>query len=466
MGDLIAKCVRAPSEEFDRTPATPRVQRVPDVQEIVVFTRRPHLLVAVAVIGTLLVACSSGGRSAAPRTRPTSTTTTTTRPGADSVLTIGQLAPLTGPIAIISNSFTVPVKLAVDEINISGGVNGKPVGLVVADDGSESATARAAVTSLIDTSRADAIVGPSTSQVALDLVTRPPDHRAVICSGSNSYGPISDAARRDGFYFRTAPPDRLQARAIAKLLIADGRTRPAVIAARDDYGLPFGTEIVRSLVAGRVSGAALISLRAGDAGASRAGADALAHQPDAIVLIGFPDGMAPVLRALSAQGKGPTQIPTYGSDGLQNAELGTRVDPANPAVVATLKGTTPAGAPAGIDHPFNTRLFAAGVEPFFSASTYDCVVLIGLAAVAARSDEPQAIRDRFAKNLSGKTICGTFLECADALKRGKTIHYHGASSTFDRWSGFEPGTGVFDVWTLGLDARPALAPAAQQLRVP
>ena len=429
------------------------------------ITRRPHLLVAVAVIGALLVACSSSEGAAAPRTRSTSTTTTT-RPGADSLLTIGQLAPLTGPIAVISNSFTVPVKLAVDEINLSGGVNGKPVVLVVADDGSDSATARAAVTSLVDTSHADAIVGPSTSQAALDLVTRPPEHRAVICSGSNSYGPISTAARRDGFYFRTAPPDRLQARALAKLLIADGRTRPVVIAARDDYGLPFGTEIVRGLVAGHVSDARLISLRAGEAGASRAATQALARQPDAVVLIGFPDGMAPVLRALIAQGKGPTQIPTYGSDGLQNAELGALVDPANPAVVASLKGTTPAGAPGGIDHPFNARLFAAGVESFFSASTYDCVILIALAAVAARSDDPQAIRDHFAKNLTGKTVCTLFLECADALRHGKAIRYHGASSTFDDWAGFEPGTGVFDVWTVGLDARPTLAPPAQQLRVP
>ena len=430
------------------------------------ITRRPRQLLALAVISALLVACSSGERSAAPRTRSTSTTTTTTRPGADSVLTIGQLAPLTGPIAIISDAFTVPVKLAVDEINLSGGVNGKPVGLVVADDGSVSATARTAVTSLIDTSHADAIIGPSTSQAALDLFTRPPTHRAVICSGSNSYGPISGPARQNGFYFRTAPPDRLQASALAKLLIADGRTRPVVIAGRDDYGLPFGTDVVRSLVAQHATGARLISLRAGDAGANRAASEALARQPDAVVLIGFPDGIAPVLRVLIAQGKGPTQIPTYGSDGLQNAELGALVDPANPAVVASMKGTSPAGAPAGIDHPFNARLFAAGVEPFFSASTYDCVVLIALAAVAARSDDPRAIRDHFAKNLTGKTSCTTFLACSDELRRRKAIHYHGASSSFDHWAGSEPGDGAFDVWTLGLDARPTLAPPAQQVHVP
>ena len=429
------------------------------------ITRRPQHLLAITVIGAMLGACSSSTPAAAPRASSTSTTTTT-RPGADSVLTIGQLAPLTGPIAIISDAFTVPVKLAIDEINLSGGVNGKPVGLVVADDGSVSATARTSAASLIDTSHADAIIGPSTSQAALDLVTRAPTHRAVICSGSNSYGPISGAAQQNGFYFRTAPSDRLQARALAKVLVADGRKRPVVIAARDDYGLPFGSEIVRSLVAQNTPGARLVSLPAGDAGANRAVAKALRRQPDAVVLIGFPDGIAPVLRALIAQRKGPTQIPTYGSDGLQNAELGALVDPANPAVVASMKGTTPAGAPAGIDHPFNARLFAAGVEPFFSASTYDCVVLVALAAVAARSDDPQAIRDHFATNLTGKTICNTFLACTAELNRRKKIHYQGASSAFDHWAGSEPGDGSFDVWTLGFDARPTLAPAAQQIHIP
>ena len=429
------------------------------------ITRRPQHLLALTVIGAMLGACSNSTPAAAPRASSTSTTTTT-RPGADSVLTIGQLAPLTGPIAIISDAFTVPVKLAIDEINLSGGVNGKPVGLVVADDGSASATARTSAASLIDTSHADAIIGPSTSQAALDLITRPPTHRAVICSGSNSYGPISGAAQQNGFYFRTAPSDRLQARALAKLLVADGRKRPVVIAARDDYGLPFGSDVVRSLVAQNTPGARLVSLPAGDAGANRAITEALRRQPDAVVLIGFPDGIAPVLRALIAQRNGPTQIPTYGSDGLQNAELGALVDPANPAVVASMKGTTPAGAPAGIDHPFNARLFAAGVEPFFSASTYDCVVLVALAAAAARSDDPQAIRDHFATNLTGKTICNTFLACTAELKRRKTIHYQGASSAFDHWAGSEPGDGSFDVWTLGFDARPTLAPAAQQIHIP
>jgi branched-chain amino acid transport system substrate-binding protein len=193
---------------------------------------------------------------------------------------------------------------------------------------------------------------------------------------------------------------------------------------------------------------------------------ALAGNPDAVVLVGFPDSMAPVLRALVAAGKGPLQFPVYGTDGLQTADLGALVDPANPAVVAGLSGTTPAGAPAGIDHPFNARMFAAGVEPFFSASAYDCTILVGLAAVAAKSDDAEAIRTHIAPLLRGRVDCSTFLECSQLLRAGRRIHYRGAFSRYEQWRGTEPGTGVYDVWSMGLDAHPVVGPPTGQIAAP
>ena len=426
--------------------------------------RRTMTAVAIGLISMAFAQCSSD----TPSSVAPSTTTTTTAPrvGTDGTLSIGQLAPLTGPIATISDSFTVPVRLAIDEMNFSGGVNAKPVVLGVGDDASALTTGTSAFSSLVGVSHVDAVIGPSTSQLALALIAANRRDPVVICSGSNTYGPISRAARSSGFYFRTAPSDQLQADALARLIVADGHRRPVVLATGDAYGVPFGTALMRDLRAQHVPGARFVTIKPGGTDAGSAVARALTRNPDAVVLIGFPEGTAPVLKALVARAKGPNQIPTYGSDGLQSAELGALVDPANPAVVAGMKGTSPAGAPAGIDHPFNARLLIAGVEPFFSASTYDCTILVGLAAVAARSDDPRQIRDHFATNLTGKVSCSTFADCVGALRSGRTIHYRGASSAFNRWQRFEPGTGVYDIWTLGLDARPVLAPTTSQLTVP
>ena len=419
-------------------------------------------LVLVAAVGLvpLISVCSNGRESSPPGTSRSPSTTTTTVPKGDKTLVIGQLAPLTGPIATIAPSFVAPVKLAVDDMNAAAGVLGRPVQLSVVDDGSTVATGRAGFEQLV-TGGADAIIGPSSSEIAADLAPDLERRHVVMCSGSNTAGALSSISS-GGYYFRTAPGDRLQADAMAALLVRDGRKDPVVIAPRDTYGLPFGTAIVGALRRGHTQ-ARLVTF-APD-GAAAAVTRALAKDPDAVVLVGYPDGTAPVLQALVQAGKGPNGFPVYGTDGLQDADLGAKVDPAHPAVVAGLRGTTPAGVPARPGDPFSAGMLQAGVEPFFSASTYDCTILVGLAAVAAGSDDATAIREHFAANLEGKRSCDAFAACAQLLATGATIHYSGASSDFDRWRRFEPGSGTFDVWAMALDARPAVQPPDQQLQV-
>jgi branched-chain amino acid transport system substrate-binding protein len=286
-----------------------------------------------------------------------------------------------------------------------------------------------------------------------------------MCSGSNTYGPLTRAAARSGMYVRTAPSDVLQSGALASLVAGDGHRHPIVIAApRDEYTAPLATATVSALHARGVQAGAVVTVTPG-ANPAAAVRQALKRNPDSVVVLGFPASSAPVLRALIDAGKGPAQLPTYGSDGLQSGDLAALVDPANPAVLAGMKGTTPAGSPAGIDHPFNAQLFSIGVEPFFSASTYDCTVLLGLAALAARSDDPKAIRDHFSANLTGSTDCTTFVECRTALAAHRTIHYRGAASRYDHWHRFEPGTGAFDVWLFGGGGRPELLPPSFQIQV-
>jgi ABC-type branched-subunit amino acid transport system substrate-binding protein len=120
-----------------------------------------HARAAVAVLATVLVvgaaACDSGGSARTAR----STTTTTSRPAVDGALGLGELAPLTGPVSAIATSFTQPVQLAVDEMNLAGGVNKKPVALTVGDDASSVDVARATFADQVDTHHVDAVIGPS-----------------------------------------------------------------------------------------------------------------------------------------------------------------------------------------------------------------------------------------------------------------------------------------------------------------
>lgn len=422
------------------------------------------LRVGAPLLAAVLVAACSGSSTPARAARRTTSTTTRPDPAADGRLALGALLPLTGPVSVVASQFATGAQLAVDEINLAGGVSGQLVSLDRADDASDPATGRTALGALVADHHVDAVIGPSSSQVAATLLPDLRRDHVVMCSGSNTAGALSELApATGGWYFRTAPADRLQAVALARLLQADRRARPFVIAPASGVDRTFVDQV---LAAARAAGLRPVVARGADLGSGPALTQAMARgRTDSVLLLGAPDAVAPSLRALVDAGKGPQQVPTYGNDMLQTAELGPKVDPARQYVVAGIRGTTPSGAPAGLGHPFGARLSAAGVDPFFSASAYDCTMLVALAAVAARSDRADAIRTHLPALLRGRHDCTGFAECAALLRAGRTVHYRGAFSRYDRWHGNETGSGTYDVWTMGLDAHPALGPPESQIHV-
>jgi branched-chain amino acid transport system substrate-binding protein len=78
---------------------------------------------------------------------------------------IGFLGGLTGRAADLAEGGRNGVQIAVDEINAAGGIHGRPVELIVRDDGQDPATAIAAANALI-AGRVEGIVGPMTSAMA------------------------------------------------------------------------------------------------------------------------------------------------------------------------------------------------------------------------------------------------------------------------------------------------------------
>lgn len=88
--------------------------------------------------------------------------------GAPVPLTIGAAAPLTGPRALLGRNYRQGVELAVDEINASGGVLGRPLRVIFEDDQGDNPTAAInAVTRLITVDRVPIMMGPHYSVAQL-----------------------------------------------------------------------------------------------------------------------------------------------------------------------------------------------------------------------------------------------------------------------------------------------------------
>ncbi len=241
-----------------------------------------------------------------------------------------------------------------------------------------------------------------------------------------------------------------------------------MIVARDDaYGATFTNRVRRELAKQKITVAGPTITYPPDArDLAAVAARVKARNPDSIVAISLTDDGARLVKALTAAGIGPGAVPLFAPDGMQSTTFHTSVDAANPAAVKGIVGTAPAAAPATPENAFTAAMRRAGVAPIFSAYYYDCTVLMALAAQQAKSDDGVKMRSTFAKSLRGATDCASFAACKQALQQGKTIHYRGASSRFDRWAGNEPGQGTYDVWSYGPDGAVVTGPPTQQIPVP
>ena len=414
-------------------------------------------IVAVAGLATTLFAAGGGPAGAGG----------TNRGNVNGSLELGQLASQTGPLSNIVQSLTVPVTMAVDEINAGGGVLGKPVTYTLADDATDPNVASESLEGLLEDSKVDAIMGPTSSGTTLNIIDEVRRRNVLMCSGSNTSAELSTTDSR-GFYFRTTPSDRLQGPALGELVLKDGRKKVGILARRDTYGLGLASSVKKTLENGHAKVVADVSYDSDATSFDREVQKVIDKKPDAVIVLGFESDGSDIVRTLSAKGLSPQQFPIYSAGGMRTNAFPTLLDPNNPAAAAGLKGTSPATQPAGVHHPFLDAFNATGIDPIYSSFYYDCTILTALAAEKAKSDDPTKMKKVFAANTKGKEQCTTFADCKRLLDAGKTISYQGASAAFkhmNKFGTFEPNAGVYEVWTFDETGRDVTAPPETQIRI-
>jgi ABC-type branched-subunit amino acid transport system substrate-binding protein len=425
---------------------------------------------AVALMTVLVVVAAACGSSKSKPSASGGSSTTAKASGdrgnVNGQLVLGGLLPQSGDLSAIIKSLETPVKMAVTEINAAGGVNGKPVVLKEADDGTSADVASSSLDTLLTSDKVDAIVGPASSGTALGIIDKIKTNGVVECSGSNTSAELSVAGgAAGGYYFRTAPSDNLQGPALAQLILQDNKHKVAILTRNDAYGTGFGSSLSKALKDG---GADVLVNAAYDPKGVDFKADVAkvaGKGADAIVVIGFNDDGGKIVKEMIAQNVGPKQVQIYTADGMQGSSFYKGIDPANPAVVQGIKGTAPSAAPAGVTSPFIAAFKATGIDSIFSSYYYDCTILIALAAQAAGSDDPAKIKDKMVDVSSGGTKCQTFKACSDLLKAGTDIDYDGASGPVDLTSTHEPNVGVYDVWAYDAKAAPTNIAGVAQIKI-
>lgn len=80
---------------------------------------------------------------------------------------LGSISSMTGPAAPLGAAAIAGTKLAISELNAAGGVLGRKLDLVIADDQSDPTAAVSEIKRLVFQEKIDALVGPSISQMVL-----------------------------------------------------------------------------------------------------------------------------------------------------------------------------------------------------------------------------------------------------------------------------------------------------------
>src|ERR1700751_4336134 len=105
---------------------------------------------------------------------------------------------LTGPSAPAGTGSLIATQLAIDEVNAKGGVNGRPIELVLFDDASDPDVARANAQAIAD-SPCIAVLGHFLSSTSLAAAPAYKDARIPALTGSAA---ADDLTSGNEYYFR------------------------------------------------------------------------------------------------------------------------------------------------------------------------------------------------------------------------------------------------------------------------
>lgn len=225
-------------------------------------------------------------------------------------LKIGLLLPKTGGLAFQGPPMFAGARLAVKELNDAGGVLGQQVVVEEGDDGTSPGVANATVDKFINAG-VHVIIGAGASGVSKAVMPKVVQAGKVMISPSATSDELTKIDDK-GLFFRTSPPDNLQAKALTDIIMRDGHTRIGIVARDDSYGKGLADAVQADLnQAGIKADSVKVSLyQAKDTYDPKTEVVTLfapiarefkAFGADAVLLIGF-DESAFVIQALVAEG--------------------------------------------------------------------------------------------------------------------------------------------------------------------
>jgi ABC-type branched-subunit amino acid transport system substrate-binding protein len=407
------------------------------------MTRLKVMLSVVTVAGAafVLVACGGGGDGGETQLD----------------LTIGDSVPLSGDLADFGPPGEKAANVAGAVINDSIQESGADhtVKVIHEDNcgGADQQCAVQAARKMVQSDDASCIAGawasadtiPTSESVAI------PEEVLLIspASTSDEITGLDD----NGLVNRTAPPDSFQGPTLADYVdsqIGGAKGKTVNVGVRNDaYGTGLGDTFSEAWqgLGGKIGKRVDYDVKLPNYDSEAA--DLTSGNPDALVIVDFPETYNKVGPALVRAGFDPKT--TFVTDGLISGDL---AESAGADAVNGLRGTAP-GVPDDdtSGKAFDKRYTDSAPKDVdrmtFDAQNFDAVILCYLAAVAAGSTDGAEMAEK-AQDISApggeKFTWEQLPEAVEALENGDDIDYQGASGAIDMNADGDATAGVYDIY--------------------
>jgi ABC-type branched-subunit amino acid transport system substrate-binding protein len=370
-----------------------------------------------------------------------------------STLTVAAFNPFTGGDAAFGPEMMAGCLAAVNSVNAAGGVLSNKVACQAVDTRGDPADAvTAAAKMLATTSHLFGVLGPSSDEAD---ATAPLINAAKIPMFADT-GEASFDQTKLQYFWRMTPADDVLGYAMALYAKRKGYLRGAAI-----FGNDVGSQgVVPTLVKGYTAAGGQMVLNEkiaqGQSSYQPEVEQIIAAKPQVIFTETSPQAASTILAELQQLGH---LIPVVGSDATVEPSWLQAVAGAigKPALSKYFVGAipyAPASGPAWqvynkyvLSAPGVTKPASQWSSDSYSMVDYDGVIVMALAAAAAKSTSP-AVYNKYIESVttassSAETVT-SYAQGLAALKAGKKIDYVGATGVI-AWSQFHNSTGGFEV---------------------
>jgi len=323
---------------------------------------------------------------------------------ASDTLKIGFLGALTGDVAMFGKPTLEGMKMAAEELNAAGGVLGKKIEIVEADDRGDKQEGASVTQKLISRDNVIAIVGDPTTGIT--KVAAPIAQKAqVVLLSAGATGP--GVVENGDFIFRDTLLDSVAIPACIDFFANELKYKKVAVITSDNNDYSVGlSQTFRD--AAKTKGITIVAdekVKDGDKDFSAQITNIKSKKPDVIFFSGYYTEGALIMKEARKQG---LKANMFGGDGLFSPKLvelgGAAVEGTMSALGFSPEQATPVTAKFvdAFKKKFN------GAEPgLFDAQGYDAIMLLADAMKRANSTDPKVFKTALAQTKKFEGVSGT-----------------------------------------------------------